>query len=80
IRASIEVKEITNKGGYHLHCRQKQTNKEFSYEADRVVLATGYKPHVPKWMDRFHHEIEWEDDKRFKVMKDYRLQFKTPRD
>ncbi len=80
IRASIEVEGITNEGGYHLHCRQKQTNKEFAYETDRVVLATGYKPHLPKWMGKFHNEIEWEDDKRFKVMKDYRLQFKTPRD
>ncbi|TYR79185.1 NADPH-dependent L-lysine N(6)-monooxygenase [Priestia megaterium] len=80
IQASTEVQSIETRGNqYILQCHQKQKRNTFTYESDKVILATGYKPHIPSWIERFKHDIVWEDEKRFKVTQDYRIQFKQPR-
>ncbi|MCP3026875.1 SidA/IucD/PvdA family monooxygenase [Halobacillus sp. A5] len=81
INPMTEVKSIEREGtGYKLNCQQWQEEQEFSYQTDKVILATGYKPNIPDWfMERFQEKIKWEDDKRFKVTRDYRLDFKEER-
>ncbi len=81
IQPLTEIKDITkNHDGYQLTCHQWQQDKTFSFNTDKVVLATGYKPAIPDWFhDRLADKIEWEDDKRFKVTRDYRLAFKRNR-
>lgn len=64
---------------YELACRQWQENHEFQTKTDKVVLATGYKPHFPEWFKRIEDEIEWEDENRFKVEMDQQLVFKDGR-
>lgn len=77
IQPNTEVNNLSKKDDkYVLHCRQWQVENSFNYETNKVLLATGYKPHIPDWFyDRFQHEIEWEDDKRYKVTRDYQLVF-----
>ncbi|SDM47585.1 lysine N(6)-hydroxylase/L-ornithine N(5)-oxygenase family protein [Sediminibacillus halophilus] len=81
IQPLTEIKDIKkNRGGYQLTCHQWQQDKTFPFHTDKVVLATGYKPAIPDWFqDRFAAKIEWEDDKRFKVTRDYQLAFKQTR-
>ncbi|HEX7064823.1 MAG TPA: SidA/IucD/PvdA family monooxygenase [Bacillales bacterium] len=65
--------------GYRLTLRQWQEDETFQHETEKVILATGYKPDIPEWFDRFKEDIVWEDEKRFKVTEDYRLVFKQER-
>ncbi|RLQ94490.1 lysine N(6)-hydroxylase/L-ornithine N(5)-oxygenase family protein [Falsibacillus albus] len=82
IQPLTEVKEISRvDDGYRLSCHQWQEGDEFDYESKKVVLATGYKPNIPDWFDdRFRDQIVWEDEKRFKVSRDYQLVFKEERE
>ncbi|WP_053217914.1 lysine N(6)-hydroxylase/L-ornithine N(5)-oxygenase family protein [Virgibacillus senegalensis] len=81
IQPLTEIKDITKKDGvYQLTCHQWQQDRTFTFKTDKVVLATGYKPAIPDWFyDRFADLIKWEDDKRFKVTRDYQLAFKQDR-
>lgn len=81
IQPMTEVKGINKREGfYELECRQRQVDRTFHYSAEKVVLATGYKPHIPDWfLQTFKDEIEWEDDKLFKVGPDFELSFKNER-
>src|SRR5690606_35152893 len=77
IQPNTEVNNLSKKNDkYVLHCRQWQVDNSFDYETSKVILATGYKPHIPDWFhNRFQHEIQWEDDKHYKVTRDYQLIF-----
>ncbi|WP_273835863.1 lysine N(6)-hydroxylase/L-ornithine N(5)-oxygenase family protein [Guptibacillus sedimenti] len=68
-----------SEGHYELSCRQWQEDNEFEVKTEKIVLATGYKPHFPEWFKRIENEIEWEDEKRFKVERDQQLVFKDGR-
>lgn len=70
----------TEKAGYRLQCEQWQKGENFTYQTDKVILATGYKPHLPDWLENFYEKIKWEDNKRFQVTADYRLVFKEPQE
>ncbi|MFD1389038.1 lysine N(6)-hydroxylase/L-ornithine N(5)-oxygenase family protein [Oceanobacillus oncorhynchi subsp. oncorhynchi] len=76
---AIEPGGNSQKGAYSLQCEQWQKGEKFTYPADKVILATGYKPHLPDWLKNFYEYIEWEDKKRFRVTADYRLVFKDSR-
>lgn len=53
----------------------------FDYETNKVILATGYKPHIPAWFyDRFQDKIMWEDEDHYKVTRDYQIVFTDQRD
>lgn len=82
IQPNTEVKGLRKKNDkYVLECHQWQLEKSFDYEADKVILATGYKPNIPAWFyKRFQDEIVWEDDKHYKVTRDYQLLFKDGRE
>ncbi|WP_221568517.1 lysine N(6)-hydroxylase/L-ornithine N(5)-oxygenase family protein [Alkalihalobacillus sp. TS-13] len=82
IQPLTEVTKIepANEGaGYQLSCHHWQKDESFTHLSEIVVLATGYKPHIPEWFEKFSDEIEWEDEKRYKVTFDYRLQFNDDR-
>ncbi|WP_101841818.1 lysine N(6)-hydroxylase/L-ornithine N(5)-oxygenase family protein [Halobacillus sp. Marseille-P3879] len=82
INPMTEVKAVERSGsGYNLKCEQLQEEQEFNYHTDKVILATGYKPNIPDWfMKRFGEKIKWEDERSFKVTRDYQLEFKDERD
>ncbi|WP_181350814.1 lysine N(6)-hydroxylase/L-ornithine N(5)-oxygenase family protein [Thalassobacillus sp. CUG 92003] len=82
IQPMIDVEDITARNGkYILTCHQWQEGKRFDYETDKVVLGTGYHPHIPQWLiDRFGDQVEWEGEGDLKVSRDYRLVFQDNRD
>ncbi|UOQ44706.1 SidA/IucD/PvdA family monooxygenase [Halobacillus salinarum] len=82
IQPMTEVKGIEGtEDGYNLLCTQWQEERSYSYPTGKVVLATGYKPHLPKWfIDRYKEKIEWEDEKSYRVTRDYQLVFQDRRD
>ncbi|SER43857.1 lysine N6-hydroxylase [Gracilibacillus ureilyticus] len=55
---------------------QWQKEESITFTTDKLIMATGYKPNIPKWFhQRFADKVVWEDDKRFKVDKDFKLIF-----
>ncbi|UCZ54041.1 SidA/IucD/PvdA family monooxygenase [Bacillus shivajii] len=81
ILTSSDVKKIEQTGNkYTVTCEQWQQEKEYSIDVNKVILATGYRPNIPDWFEKFNDKIEWEENKHFKVKRDYRLSFKEPRD
>ncbi|MBT2573967.1 SidA/IucD/PvdA family monooxygenase [Bacillus sp. ISL-51] len=80
IQPMAELKEIEKRDGRCvLSFHQWQMNESFQVDSEKVILATGFKPHIPKWFSAFSSKIEWEDEKRFKVTDDSRLVFKDGR-
>ncbi|MGD7008675.1 lysine N(6)-hydroxylase/L-ornithine N(5)-oxygenase family protein [Metabacillus sp. 84] len=81
IQPLTEVQEIARiDDGYQLSCRQWQAEQNFTHRSAKVVLATGFKPYMPDWLEKMREEIEWEDEKRFKVYEDLRIAFKDKRE
>ncbi len=82
IQPLTEVKRIEkNDQGYLLKSKQWQEETEFDYQTEKVILATGYKPNIPDWfMKRYEDEVVWEDEKLFKVKRNYELTFKEPKE
>ncbi|SFK12684.1 lysine N6-hydroxylase [Halobacillus dabanensis] len=81
IQPMTEIEGIeATEDGYLLQCRQWQEEVEYTYPTDKVVLATGYKPHFPDWfLPRFKDDIEWEEEGIYKVSRDYQLCFNDDR-
>ena len=66
-------------GTLEVACRQWEKEEDFTVKSDYVVLATGYKPHIPQWIWDNKDEIEWECHNELKVDENYRLVWKEPR-
>ncbi|GAF19010.1 LOW QUALITY PROTEIN: siderophore biosynthesis protein, monooxygenase [Bacillus sp. JCM 19046] len=81
IQAAIEVDSIEKSGprSYKLIGQQWQQQKEFSHQTEKVVLATGYKPAIPKWLEAMKSDLVMESDKEFAVTRNAELQFKEKR-
>ncbi|WP_102336564.1 lysine N(6)-hydroxylase/L-ornithine N(5)-oxygenase family protein [Salimicrobium jeotgali] len=81
IQPMTEVNNITyDNGRYHLDCYQWQEEEQYVHSTKKVVLATGYEPHFPKWfMQNFKDKIEWEGEMQYKVTRDYKLVFNEER-
>ncbi|WP_046175254.1 lysine N(6)-hydroxylase/L-ornithine N(5)-oxygenase family protein [Domibacillus indicus] len=78
----VLIQPLTEVNGFEdgrLHCRQWQEDISFELPADRVILATGYKPHLPDWLLRMKEKIKWEDKHFFEIDDDYRIIFKDNR-
>ncbi|WP_377891603.1 lysine N(6)-hydroxylase/L-ornithine N(5)-oxygenase family protein [Alkalihalobacillus sp. R86527] len=81
IQPLTEVNGIEKNGKtYRLECRQWQEDHSFTVDTDKVLLATGYKPHFPEWFTKIHDDIEWEDEQRYKVTLNQQLVFKDKRE
>ncbi|SDJ55252.1 lysine N(6)-hydroxylase/L-ornithine N(5)-oxygenase family protein [Salimicrobium halophilum] len=81
IQPMTEVNNIAFENGrYHLDCYQWQEEEPYVHSTKKVVLATGYEPSFPDWfLQNFEDKIEWEEEKQYKVTRDYKLVFKEER-
>ncbi|GAB2532287.1 lysine N(6)-hydroxylase/L-ornithine N(5)-oxygenase family protein [Gracilibacillus alcaliphilus] len=78
IQPLTEIQKVTKLGKQlTVEAEQWQQGKDFQFQTDQLILATGYKPNIPDWFySRFGQKIEWEDDKRYKVDQNFKLVFK----
>ncbi|CUB26279.1 SidA/IucD/PvdA family monooxygenase [Bacillus velezensis] len=80
IQPMAELEKIEKQNGRCvLSFHQWQMDETFTADSEKVILATGFKPHIPEWFTAIAPDIEWEDEKRFKVTADSRLVFKDDR-
>lgn len=81
LQAATELSDIQSvEGGYQLKLRQWQEDKTFRCFSDKVVLATGFQPSVPEWIQEYGELVEKEDADHYMIDDYYRLQFKDGRD
>lgn len=74
-----DIESLEQGEGYRLMCRQWQKDSSFQFDTKKVVLATGYKPNIPDWINRFQDAIVWEDEKHYKVSANYEIVFEQER-
>lgn len=71
----IEIEHIAHEIVYTVEGTQQYTGQSFTGEYDAVVAATGYRPRIPTWVERF--EIEWEAEQQWRVNNRYQIATKT---
>ncbi|MFP7334792.1 SidA/IucD/PvdA family monooxygenase [Shouchella clausii] len=81
IRANMEVTTIEKKRprSYQVIGEQTQQREAFAYQTEKVILATGYKPNVPRWLEAMQTELEMEGESEFKLTRNAELLFKDER-
>ncbi|WP_135823321.1 lysine N(6)-hydroxylase/L-ornithine N(5)-oxygenase family protein [Halorussus ruber] len=73
--AMTEVRDIEAVGdAYALDCRQWQADESFVHESDVVILGTGYQRPIPDFLAPIEDAIEWDEQGRFGVTEDHRLE------
>lgn len=73
--ALTEVEEAEQTpSGYRLHCRQREEDRTFDHDTEVVVLATGYERPRPEFMSGVENLLRWDEQGRYLVGDDYRLE------
>ncbi|SNR45844.1 lysine N6-hydroxylase [Haloechinothrix alba] len=72
---NVEVLAATAAGssGYQLVCRQREQQRDFTLNTDRVVLATGYEPRGAEFLRPVRDLVDWDEHGRYRVDGDYRV-------
>jgi lysine N6-hydroxylase len=52
-------------GGHELEFRHTTLSRRFRHRTDGLVLATGYAPRVPHFVEGIRHRIAWDDEGRY---------------
>ncbi len=74
LQSMTEVTGIEKQGSSHvLRCRHWMTEDTFEMESDVVIFATGYKPAIPSFFKSLEEFIEWDEQGRFRIERNYRL-------
>ena len=72
--AHAEVRSLEPAGGRRrLAGRQCEQGRDFTLEADCVVLATGYRAQPPACLDGLADLVDWDQGGRYRVDLDYRV-------
>jgi len=61
------------RGTYRLTLRHEQLGETYEHEVDRVVLATGYTPRPPRFLDPVEHLVQRDSRGRLAVARDHHV-------
>lgn len=74
LQAMTEIQNVVpEKNLTELKCYQWHAKKYFSHHSEVVILATGYKPEVPAFIEGLDKMIDWDEYGRYKITKDYKI-------
>jgi len=62
-----------DRGMYRLTLRHEQLGETYEHEVDRVVLATGYTPRPPRFLDPVEHLVQRDSRGRLAVARDHHV-------
>nr|WP_214711816.1 MULTISPECIES: SidA/IucD/PvdA family monooxygenase [unclassified Exiguobacterium] len=71
----IEIERVSHSSSYMVEGTQQHSGESFTNEYDAVVAATGYRPRIPEWVERF--DIEWEAERLWRVNNRYQIATET---
>lgn len=60
-------------GSYTLGLRQEEQKQDFTLSTEGLVLATGYRYSTPEFLSPVADRIDWDEQGRFAVRRDYRI-------
>ena len=60
-------------GTYTLGLRQEEQKQDFSLTAEGLVLSTGYRYSTPEFLSPITDRIDWDEQGRFAVRRNYRV-------
>ncbi|SCK53238.1 lysine N(6)-hydroxylase/L-ornithine N(5)-oxygenase family protein [Streptomyces sp. WMMB 322] len=60
-------------GTYTLGLRQEEQKQDFTLSTEGLVLATGYRYRTPEFLNPVADRIEWDEQGRFDVRRNYRV-------
>lgn len=71
----VEVVGVRDLGqtGIELCCRQREQDRSFTVRVDAAVLATGFAPARPEFLDPMRDLLEWDDRGRYQVDAHHRV-------
>lgn len=61
------------RGEYVLDLRNTDQERDFTFTTDGLVLATGYRYRLPRFLDPIAGRLRWDDSGRLAVRRDYRV-------
>ncbi|WP_079527028.1 lysine N(6)-hydroxylase/L-ornithine N(5)-oxygenase family protein [Halobacillus hunanensis] len=74
LQAMSEITSIEEaQTNWNLYGRQLVNGERFENESDVIILGTGYKTEVPKFLAPLSHLIRWDEQGRYKVEEDYNI-------
>ncbi|KGP72740.1 lysine N(6)-hydroxylase/L-ornithine N(5)-oxygenase family protein [Pontibacillus yanchengensis] len=76
LRVLSEVENIRRKEdgiSYEINCLHTEKKERFTLDSEVVIAATGYKPYVPEFIHNLTSLLRWDEEGRYKVLGDYRL-------
>ena len=62
-----------SRGAYDLAFRHTELDEEFTLDTEALVLATGYRPHVPGFVGPIAERIRWDERGRYAVAAGYTI-------
>ncbi|NMH69029.1 lysine N(6)-hydroxylase/L-ornithine N(5)-oxygenase family protein [Bacillus sp. RO3] len=75
LQAMTEIVGIEkNETSFELHGFHRIEEEHFVDQADIIILGTGYKPALPGFLTNMKQWIAWDENDRYKVKEDYRLE------
>ncbi|MFI8688217.1 lysine N(6)-hydroxylase/L-ornithine N(5)-oxygenase family protein [Rossellomorea sp. NPDC077527] len=75
LQAMTEIVGIERNGkGFELHGYHRIKEEHFVDQAEVIILGTGYKPAFPGFLSEMKKSIAWDENGRYKVKEDYRLE------
>lgn len=78
VLTSVEdIKPIEASNGYTISCHQWQKEEDFNHDSEVIILATGYRPNVPDFVQKLDNFLCWDEKDRYIVGRDYRLKKET---
>jgi len=83
--SQAEIQEIApfqadGKQKYRLSCTHVEEGKPFTHESEVVILATGYQHQIPECLSGISPHIKWDEQGRYTISNDYRIQLTVPTD
>lgn len=74
LQALTEVIDVVPIGsGHRIELHQYEQDERFSLDSEVVIAATGYRPKTPDCLSPLYSLIEWDNNGRYVVNKDYTL-------
>ncbi|MFD2922669.1 lysine N(6)-hydroxylase/L-ornithine N(5)-oxygenase family protein [Halobacillus naozhouensis] len=74
LQAMSEIMSIVGaRSNWKLLGRQFVNGETFESDSDVIILGTGYKTEIPKFLSPLFHLIDWDDQGRYNVGEDYNI-------
>ncbi|HTN36414.1 MAG TPA: SidA/IucD/PvdA family monooxygenase, partial [Arachidicoccus sp.] len=74
IRLSCELEKVdTFNDEIRCFFKHRQTLTSFTHSTDALIMATGYKYDIPEFLLTIKDRINWENDGRYKISRNYSI-------